>query len=48
MMDPRKLLYFATIVEQGSFNKAAKLLVTSQPALSTSMDGLKPVWAKRC
>ena len=33
MMDPRKLLYFATIVEQGSFNKAAKLLVTSQPAL---------------
>jgi DNA-binding transcriptional LysR family regulator len=32
-MDPRKLLYFATIIEQGSFNKAAKLLVTSQPAL---------------
>ncbi|MBM6578290.1 LysR family transcriptional regulator [Microvirga sp. SRT01] len=47
MMAPRKLLYFATIVEQGSFNKAAKLLVTSQPALLTSMDGSKPVWAKR-
>ncbi|RYD19216.1 MAG: LysR family transcriptional regulator [Lysobacteraceae bacterium] len=48
MMDPRKLLYFATIVEQGSFNKAAKLLVISQQALSTSMDRFDPVWAKRC
>ncbi len=37
-MDPRKLLYFARIVEEGSFNKAAKLLSISQPALSASMD----------
>lgn len=37
-MDPRKLLYFATIVEEGSFKKAAKKLLISQPALSTSMD----------
>lgn len=37
-MDPRKLLYFATVVEHGSFKKAAKHLSISQPALSTSMD----------
>ena len=40
-MDPRKLLYFATIVENGSFKKAAKQLAISQPALSTSMDRLE-------
>lgn len=37
-MDPRKLVYFATVVEHGSFNKAARYLSISQPALSTSMD----------
>ncbi len=37
-MDPRKLVYFATVIEHGSFNKAAKHLSISQPALSTSMD----------
>ena len=37
-MDPRKLLYFASVIEHGSFKKAAKQLLISQPALSTSMD----------
>ena len=36
-MDPRKLLYFASVIEHGSFKKAAKKLLISQPALSTSM-----------
>lgn len=40
-MDPKKLLYFVTVVESGSFNKAAKKLEISQPALSTSMDRLE-------
>src|SRR5437660_5845148 len=40
-MDPRKLLYFATVVEQGSLAKAAKKLSISQPALSKSMDRLE-------
>jgi len=40
-MDPRKLLYLATIIEQGSLVKAAKLLAVSQPALSKSMDRLE-------
>ncbi|KQQ85642.1 LysR family transcriptional regulator [Aureimonas sp. Leaf324] len=40
-MDPRKLLYFACIAENGSFKKAAKQLEVSQPALSTSMDRLE-------
>lgn len=40
-MDPRKLLYLASIVEQGSLKKAAKHLQLSQPALSTSMDRLE-------
>lgn len=40
-MDPRKLLYFATVVEQGSLAKAAKALSISQPALSKSMDRLE-------
>jgi DNA-binding transcriptional LysR family regulator len=40
-MDPRKLLYFATIIDQGSLAKAARLLEVSQPALSKSMDRLE-------
>ena len=40
-LDPRTLLYFATVVEQGSLAKAAKLLSISQPALSKSMDRLE-------
>lgn len=40
-MDPRKLVYFASVVEQGSFNKAARSLGISQPALSLSMDVLE-------
>ncbi|WP_292537561.1 LysR family transcriptional regulator [Mesorhizobium sp.] len=40
-IDPKKLLYFATVIEQGSLNRAAKLLSVSQPALSTSMDRLE-------
>ena len=41
VMDPRKLLYLATIIEQGSLAKAAKHLAISQPALSKSMDRLE-------
>lgn len=41
VMDPRKLLYLVTIIEQGSLAKAAKLLAVSQPALSKSMDRLE-------
>ena len=40
-MDPRKLLYMKSVVEHGSFNKAAKELHISQPALSRSMDKLE-------
>jgi DNA-binding transcriptional LysR family regulator len=40
-LDPKKLLYFATVVEIGSINRAARLLDISQPALSTSMDRLE-------
>ena len=40
-MDPRKLLYLATVIEQGSLAKAAKHLAISQPALSKSMDRLE-------
>ncbi|RVD30739.1 LysR family transcriptional regulator [Mesorhizobium sp. M4B.F.Ca.ET.017.02.2.1] len=40
-IDPKKLLYLATIIEHGSLNRAAKLLGISQPALSTSMDRLE-------
>lgn len=36
-LDARKLVYFATIIEHGSFKSAAKVLKLSQPALSTSM-----------
>jgi DNA-binding transcriptional LysR family regulator len=41
LMDSRKLLYLATVVEQGSLNKAAKRLNVSQPALSKAMDRLE-------
>jgi DNA-binding transcriptional LysR family regulator len=41
LMDSRKLLYLAAVVEQGSLNKAAKLLDVSQPALSKAMDRLE-------
>jgi len=40
-MDPRKLLYLASVIEHGSFKKAAKQLLISQPALSTSMNRLE-------
>ncbi len=40
-MDPRKLTYFAAIIEHGSFKRAAKHLSLSQPALSASMDRLE-------
>lgn len=40
-IDPKKLLYFAAVIEHGSLNRAAKLLRVSQPALSTSMDRLE-------
>jgi DNA-binding transcriptional LysR family regulator len=40
-MDPRKLLYLASVIEHGSFKKAAKQLLISQPALSTSMGRLE-------
>jgi len=40
-IDPKKLLYFAAIIEHGSLNRAAKSLDVSQPALSTSMDRLE-------
>jgi DNA-binding transcriptional LysR family regulator len=41
LMDSRKLLYLATVIEQGSLNKAAKSLHVSQPALSKAMDRLE-------
>ena len=40
-IDPRKLLYFAVIVQHGSMGKAAKSLRMSQAALSISMDRLE-------
>jgi DNA-binding transcriptional LysR family regulator len=40
-LDPRKLIYFATIIEQGSLKSAARVLNLSQPALSTSMARLE-------
>ncbi|MEM5316452.1 LysR family transcriptional regulator [Paraburkholderia sp. JHI869] len=40
-MDPRKLLYMVTAIEEGSFSKAAKKLAISQPALTKSMDRLE-------
>ncbi len=40
-IDPRKLVYSATIIEQGSLKSAARKLELSHPALSTSMDRLE-------
>ncbi len=40
-MDPRKLIYLASIIEHGSFKKASTTLGISQPALSTSIDRLE-------
>lgn len=40
-IDPKKLIYYAAVIEQGSFKKAAKVLNVSQPALSTSMSRLE-------
>ncbi|TJV46170.1 MAG: LysR family transcriptional regulator [Mesorhizobium sp.] len=40
-MDLRKLLYMKSVVDHGSFNKAAKELHISQPALSRSIDKLE-------
>jgi DNA-binding transcriptional LysR family regulator len=41
LLDSRKLLYLATVVEQGSLNKAARRLNISQPALSKAMNRLE-------
>lgn len=40
-IDPKKILYLATIIEHGSLKSAAKALSVSQPALSTSMNRLE-------
>lgn len=40
-IDPKKLIYFASVIEHGSLNRAAKALDVSQPAMSTSMDRLE-------
>ncbi|WP_245518340.1 MULTISPECIES: LysR family transcriptional regulator [unclassified Mesorhizobium] len=40
-MDPRKLLYFASVIENGSLKRGAKALSISQPTLSESMDRLE-------
>jgi DNA-binding transcriptional LysR family regulator len=40
-IDPKKLVYFASVVQHGSFKKAARSLGLSQPALSMSMDRLE-------
>lgn len=40
-IDPKKLIYFASVIEHGSLNKAARALSISQPALSASMDRLE-------
>jgi DNA-binding transcriptional LysR family regulator len=40
-IDPKKLLYFASIIEHGSLSRAAQVLGVSQPALTTSMDRLE-------
>lgn len=40
-IDPKKLLYFAYVIEHGSLNRAAKVLMVSQPALTTSMNRLE-------
>ncbi len=40
-IDPRKVLYFASIIDHGSLNQAARALNVSQPALSIAMDRLE-------
>jgi DNA-binding transcriptional LysR family regulator len=40
-IDPKKLLYFAYVIEHGSLNRAARVLQVSQPALTTSMNRLE-------
>ena len=40
-MDARKLIYLASVVEHGSFKRAARHLDMSQPALSTSVARLE-------
>lgn len=40
-IDPRKLVYFAAVVDHGSINRAAAACGISQPAMSTSMDRLE-------
>ncbi|KQS95497.1 LysR family transcriptional regulator [Rhizobium sp. Leaf386] len=40
-IDPKKLLYLASVIESGSLKSAAKVLDISQPALSTSMSRLE-------
>ncbi len=40
-LDPRKLIYFVTVIDEGSLTKASKVLLVSQPALSASMSRLE-------
>ena len=40
-IDPKKLIYFASVVELGSISRAAQAMEISQPAMSTSMDRLE-------
>jgi|SRR5690625_3377144 len=40
-MDHRTLLYFTTLIDQGSFTKAAKTLHISQPSLSSAIKKLE-------
>lgn len=40
-LDPKSLIYYATVIEQGSIKKAARVLNISQPALSSSMNKLE-------
>lgn len=40
-IDPKKILYLATIIEHGSLKSAARALHMSQPALTTSMKRLE-------
>ncbi|MDR5798167.1 LysR family transcriptional regulator [Caballeronia sp. LZ008] len=46
-IDPRKLLYLATAIEEGSLSKAAKTLGISQPALTKSMNRLEQEFGRR-
>src|SRR5690625_7739025 len=41
MMDYRLLHYFTTLVDQGSFTKAAQHLLISQPSLSSAIKKLE-------